>query len=78
MTDTVWKHLRHLKLFLAAELFELVAMDFLGSLPRTERGDQFVLVTTDQFSKPARFVPLRPITAIIVTNAFLDHWMYAY
>ena len=57
---------------------ELVAIDILGQLPKTTGGYAYVLVITDCYSKLARAIPLRRVTAPIVADAFLTHWVYAY
>ena len=51
---TLVKNQKDLKLFPAAGPLEFVAMDLLGTLPRTAHGNQHVLVITDRFSKLTR------------------------
>lgn len=77
-TGTVRKHCKYLMMFPAAELLELVAIDLPGPSTRTERGHQLMLVATDHFSRLTCFVPIRTTTATVVSNAFLNHCMYAY
>jgi hypothetical protein len=51
---------------------ELWAMDILGPLPITARGNQFVLVMSDHFSKWVEAVPLPNQRAETVARAFVD------
>jgi hypothetical protein len=53
-------------------------MDILGHLPKTELGNMFLLVITDRFSKLTRTVPLRTITALSVSKAFCEAWVFSY
>jgi len=59
-------------LFPATEPFAALAIDFLGPLPRTPEGYEYILVICDLFTKVTRAVPLRDITALDVLSAFLD------
>jgi hypothetical protein len=53
-------------------------MDILGSLPKTQHGNRFLLVIADRYSKLTRTVPLRVTTALAVAQAFCDHWVFVY
>ncbi len=53
-------------------------MDLLGPLPRTSRGNRFLLVMTDRFSKLRWAVPLRTINTPSVAKAFCEHWVFAF
>jgi transposase InsO family protein len=53
-------------------------MDILGPLPKTERGNRFLLVICDRLSKLTRTVPLHTITALVVAKAFCDTWLFSY
>lgn len=53
-------------------------MDLSRPLTESERGQSFLLGTTDQFSKPVCSVLLQTTTATDHANAFLDHSVYAY
>ena len=72
------KHSRPMKLFPTAAPFEQVALDLLGPLPKTPRGNQHILVMACRFSKLTQVVPLRSATAITVAKAFCTHWVYKY
>lgn len=67
-----------MKLFPATEPLESVAMDLLGPLPKTKKGNQYILVITDRFTKLTQIVPLRTITAEAVAAAFVIHWVFKY
>jgi hypothetical protein len=67
-----------LKLFPASEPLELVSLDILGTLPKTEHGNRFLLVITHRFSKLTRTVPLRTISILVVAKAFCEHWVFVY
>ena len=67
-----------LKLFPALSPLESVSLDLLGELIRTPRGNRFLLVITDRFSKLVRSIPLKRITAYEVAKAFVTHWIFIY
>jgi hypothetical protein len=72
------KRTSFLKLIPASGALEFVAMDILGSLPKTEHGNRFLLVISDRFSKLTRTDPLRTITALGVAKDFCDAWVFSY
>ena len=67
-----------MRLFMATEAFEAVAIDLLGPLPRAPEGYEYLLVMCDRFSKLTRVVPLRHVTALDVLSAFIDVWIASY
>ena len=67
-----------MRLFPATKPFPALAIDLLGILPRTPKGDEYILVICDRFTKVTRAVPLRDITALNVLSAFLDTWVASY
>ena len=75
---TLHKHQKFLKLFPASGPLEFVAMDILGPLPKSHRGNRFILVITDRFTKLVRTVVLRDTKSATLAAAFLEHWVYAY
>ena len=67
-----------LKLFPASGPLEFVAIDILGPLIRTSRGNRFLLVISDRFSKLTRTVPMSRVTEAAVAKAFTTHWAFTY
>lgn len=55
---------------------DFVGMDLLGPLRKTTRGNEYLLVITDRFSKYTKTVPLSSIKVQPVAKAFCDHWVY--
>lgn len=53
-------------------------MDILGPLPRTDKGNQWVLVIKNRFSKLTRTIPLKQTTAPTIAQAFIDMWVMPY
>jgi transposase InsO family protein len=53
----------------------IVGIDILGPLPETKRGNRFLMVITDRFSKATNVVPLQNITADDGAPAFFVHWV---
>ena len=53
-------------------------MDILGPLIETPRGNAYLLVITDRYSKLTRSIPMSSVRAIDVARAFLVHWVYVY
>ena len=51
---------------------ERVHLDFLGPLPRTERGNEYCLVMVDQFTKWVECIPLPSQTAEITAQATVN------
>lgn len=56
-----------------SEPFELVGMDLVGKLGTTTRGNSYILVITDHFSKWAITVPMAQITSQEVADAFIEN-----
>ena len=54
---------------------EFIAIDVLGPLPTTARGNRFVLCITDRFSKMSVAVPLKDQTASVVAQTLVDRWI---
>jgi hypothetical protein len=57
---------------------EFVAMDVLGPLPKTKRGNRFCLVMCDRFSKVSIAVPIPDQTANTCAQVFVDRWICYY
>ena len=72
------KRAKFVRLFPATTPLEFVSIDILGELIRTRRGNKFLPVITDRFSKLVRTVPLKRITAMEISRAFTHHWVFVY
>lgn len=68
--------------FHAGAPLERVHLDFLGPLPKTERGNEHVLMIVDQFTKWVECIPLpsqsAEITAQAVVNDFFSRFGYPF
>lgn len=72
------KRRRALKLFPESAPLEFVTRDILGPLPKTSKGNQFVWVMTDCYSKLERAVLTSTKTAVHAASMFMDHWIIPY
>jgi transposase InsO family protein len=54
---------------------EFIAIDVLGPLPITTRGNRFVLCITDRFSKMSVAVPLKNQSTSVVAQILVDRWI---
>ena len=52
--------------------FEMLAMDFLGPLPTTEKGNNYILVVADYFTKWTEAFALQDQTAKTTTETLLN------
>jgi hypothetical protein len=63
---------------LPSRRFEVVSMDFVTGLPRSEDGYDAILTLTDKLTKLVRLIPLRfgesTSSAEEVARLFVDHW----
>jgi transposase InsO family protein len=66
-----------LTLFPPTAPMEFIAMDIMGPLTTTERGNRFLLVVTDRFTKLTRAYPLASMTADVVARTFFEGWVAA-
>lgn len=75
-------HKNHLKLFPANGSSELIDIDLLGTLlgtlPKTKKGNQHVLVLTDRYSKLKMEIPMKNTTASHVETSFVESWAIPY
>jgi transposase InsO family protein len=62
----------HLHLFSASRPFEVVGIDILGPLPRTQSGNRYVVVMVDRFSRWTELAAVPDITASTVADVFVD------
>lgn len=67
---TELRHQRKLELFLPNGPLEFVAIDILGSIPRTRSGNKFVVVITGKYFKLTQVIPTTNITSSEVANFF--------
>jgi len=67
-----------MRLFPATGPFEAVAIDLLGTLPRTPEGYEYRLVMCVRFSKLTRVGPLQDVTALDVLSTFIDDRIASY
>ena len=72
------KNVGELKLFPSTAPLESVCIDILGELIWSPRGNKYLLVIVDRFTKLVRTVPLKRITSSEVARAFVNHWVFAY
>ena len=52
--------------------FQRIAMDVVGPLPRTQKGNRFILVLSDYATRYPEAIPLRSVTAAKVAEALID------
>ena len=57
---------------------EDIAMDLLGPLQKTPRGNKYLLVIVDRFTKLVRAVPMGDTKAWDLAKAFTRHWVFVY
>lgn len=62
----------------ATEAWEMISSDIVGPLPCTARGNKYIIVFTDLFTKYAEAFPLKNIEAKTVANVFLDEIVFRY
>jgi transposase InsO family protein len=53
---------------------ERVHLDFLGPLPRTAKGNEYILVMVDQFTKWVECIPLPSLTAEVTARAAVNEF----
>lgn len=62
-----------LQLFSATRPFEVVGIDIFGPLPRSAKGNRYVVVMVDRFSRWTELAPVPDITAVTVADAVVEH-----
>ncbi|CDF40870.1 unnamed protein product [Chondrus crispus] len=65
------RNTKEMKLFTPKAPLEFVPIDIFGELITTKRGNRYILVISDRYSKPARTVPLKKISAAHIAQAFV-------
>lgn len=61
--DIKFNHQMKLELSPTAVALDILAIDILGSLPRTEAGSRFVVVMTVKYTKLIREIPIARVTS---------------
>ena len=67
-----------LQLFPPSGPLESVALDIFGPLIQTPRGNQYLLMITDRYSKLTKSVPMKSVSAEAVAIAFTNEWALTY
>ncbi|XP_018651543.1 LOW QUALITY PROTEIN: KRAB-A domain-containing protein [Schistosoma mansoni] len=55
-----------------------IGIDIMGPLTTTKKGNRYILVMVDYFTKWCEAVPLPQQDALTVARAFIDHWVSRY
>ena len=63
-----------MRLYHAGSPMERVHIDFVGPLPKTKRGNEYILMMVDQFTKWIECVPLPSQTADVTDKAAVDEF----
>lgn len=58
--------------------FQILAIDFIQSLPRSKAGNCHLLVLMDLFSKWTLLLPVKKISSSIITKLLEEHWFRRY
>lgn len=58
--------------------FDKVAMDIMGPLPITQKGNAYILTIQDLLTKYSLAIPLKEATAINIANAFINEFICSY
>jgi hypothetical protein len=61
-----------MKPIIVSEPWHTVGLDITGPLPKTRRGNRFILVVVDYFTKWVELFPLQSTKAITIAQLFLD------
>lgn len=64
-----------LHLYTAHVLFELVAIDILGTFLRTKGGNRHVIIIPDRYFKLPKAIPRKTIGAIELAQMFMKQWV---
>lgn len=64
-----------MKKYVVGVPMERIAIDVMGPLPETEKGNRYILVIADYFSKWTEAVPLRDQEAATVASALIDRFI---
>jgi len=67
-----------MQLFTQTKTFDIVAIDIVGPLPTTRRGNRYILTTIDKFSRFVHLIPLQTITAENIAYEFRAEYLLKY
>ncbi len=67
-----------LQLFPPEGPLDSVAIDIFGEIHKTDRGNQYLLMICDRFTKLTKSVPLKGVSAAEVATAFVNEWVFNY
>lgn len=70
------ENVRRLQLFSAAVPLESVAIDVLGKLIKTARGNQYVLIISNRFTKLTKSIPLKSVSDFKAAKTFVHKWVF--
>ena len=56
--------------------FDKIAMDIVEPLPKTERGNEYILTLQDQLTKFCMDIPLPDQIAEMIAEVFVDSFVY--
>ena len=60
------------------EKMAVMAMDIIGPLPRTERGNEYILSMIDLSTRWAEAIPLRTTTSEEIAHTMVGEWITRY
>ncbi|XP_055584800.1 uncharacterized protein LOC129737664 [Uranotaenia lowii] len=58
--------------------WQIIAVDYIGPLPRSKRGNQHLLVVTDLFSKWCILIPVKKINSTTLCTHLRDQWFFRF
>ena len=56
-------------------VFDKIALDIVGPLPKTKNNNEYILTMQDQLSKFSLALPLQNELAITIADAFIKHFI---
>lgn len=69
------KELGNLQLFAPAGHLNFTGIIILGLLTEAKDGNEYIVVTTDRYSKPNKVLTTTKTTATRTANIFMEHWV---
>lgn len=75
---TQTRHTNTFKLFTAMRPLADVTIALYGMLPRTTRGNLYILVIMDQYSRLGRLITLSNVKSSTIALAFIEKWVFIY